>query len=207
MVDSQLLANGVIDEALLEAFRKVSREDFVPAARRKVAYADTPIEIVSGRWLLAPATFARLLQLAAITSSDRVLDVGCLTGYSTAVLAHLAERVIGLEQDAELVRSASEKLGQLRLLNAQVVQGRFADGHRTGVPFDVIVANGGMETQPTHLLAQLAEGGRLVGIVQQGVQGKAVVYLKENGQTGRRLAFDATAVVLNGMQERAGFVF
>src|SRR5271154_6379725 len=90
MAASQVFANGVTDERLLEAFREVPRERFVTPGKRETAYQDAPIEMVHGRWLLAPATFARLLQLAGITPLNRVLDVGCLTGYSTAVLARLA---------------------------------------------------------------------------------------------------------------------
>lgn len=207
MAASQVFANGVVDERLVAAFREVPRERFVPAAKRETAYLDAPIEIVHGRWLLAPATFARLVQLAGIYPLDQVLDVGCLTGYSTAVLARLSSRVVGLEEDAELVRSAVERLHEMPLANAQVVQGALFEGHRPTAPYDAIVVNGGIESVPTRLLAQLGEGGRLVAIRQHGVQGRAILYLKENGQTGHRLAFDASAAVLSGFRETAGFVF
>lgn len=207
MTASQLHANGVTDERLLAAFREVPRERFVPQAQREVAYADAPIEVVPGRWLLAPAAFARLLQLAEITSDDTVLDVGCLTGYSTAILARVAERTVGLEQDAELVRGAVERIQAMRLANAAVVQGSLAQGHRDLAPYDVIVVNGGIATTPKALLAQLAEDGRLVAIWQRDVQGQGILYRKEKGEVGYRLAFDTSAPLLNGFREPAGFVF
>ena len=207
MAASQVHAGGVTEEPLLAAFQAIPREQFVPPPKREIAYADAPIEIVQGRWLLAPATFARLLQLADIDSSDRVLDVGCLTGYSTAVLARVSARVIGLEQDAALVRAALETLKQMRIDNATVVQGPLREGYRALAPYDVIVLNGGIEVAPRALLAQLAEGGRLVTILRRDVQGQAILYLKENGQIGQRLAFDAFAPTLNGFQEPAEFVF
>ncbi len=86
--------------------REVPRELFVPGAKRPVAYAEAAVEIIRGRYLLEPRTFAKLLQLAAVTPNDTVLDLACATGYSTAVIAKLAKTVIGLEQDADLVRIA-----------------------------------------------------------------------------------------------------
>jgi protein-L-isoaspartate(D-aspartate) O-methyltransferase len=207
MVVSQIQPNGVNDEALLKAFEQVPRERFVPAAKRSVAYADAPLEIVHGRYLLAPRTFAMLLQLAELESTDRVLDVGCATGYSTAVLARLAARVTALEQDADLVRIAIDQLREAGAANGAVVQGPLADGHRQAAPYNAIVVNGGIEQTPQTLLSQLAEGGRLVAILQQGPRGQGIVYLKEDGRIGHRLAFDAAVAVLAGFRRPAGFVF
>jgi protein-L-isoaspartate(D-aspartate) O-methyltransferase len=205
MVDSQILANGVTDARLLEAFREIPRERFVPPAKRAVAYADAEIEIVHGRSLLAPRTFAKLLQLAEIQPSDIVLDVGCATGYSTAVLSQIPRRVIGLEQDADLVRVAAEALHDYG--NASVTQGALPGGCRAGAPFDLIVVEGAFERDPESLIAQLSEGGRLVGILQNRDRRHAVIYLKEVGRVGRRMAFDASAPVLNGFREPTEFVF
>lgn len=207
MVDSQVLANGVTDDRLLQAFREVPRERFVPSAKRPVAYAEAEIEVVPGRSLLAPRTFAKLLELAEIEPSDSVLDVGCATGYSTALLARIARRVIGLEQDADLVRIAVETVHGCGAENASVVQGPLPDGFRAAAPFDVVIVEGAFERSPENLLAQLKEGGRLVGILQNAQQGQAVLYLKEPGRIGRRIGFDASAPVLGGFRQPAGFIF
>ncbi|MGH6887919.1 MAG: protein-L-isoaspartate O-methyltransferase family protein [Rhizomicrobium sp.] len=207
MVASQLLAGGATDERLLEAMEAIPREFFVPAEKRSIAYADAPLELVTRRWLLPPGTFGRLVQLARVAPDDSVLDVGCTTGYSTAVLARLARQVIGLEEDADLVRIASETLRGMDVGGAEIVQGRLAEGHRAGAPYDAILVEGAMEQDPERLLAQLAEGGRLVGILQREAQGHAMIYRKEGGQTGRRMAFDASAHVLASFREPAGFVF
>lgn len=207
MVASQLLASGATDERLLEVMGAVPRERFIPAGKREIAYADAPLELVSRRWLLSPGTFARLVQLARIEPGDRVLDVGCATGYSTAVLAQLAARLTGLEEDADLVRIASETLRGMDVGQVDIVQGRLAEGHRARAPYDAIVVEGGMQQEPDKLLAQLADGGRLVGILQHEAQGHAMVYLNEGGTIGRRMAFDASAHVLAAFREPAGFVF
>lgn len=207
MVATQLLANGVIEDRILDAFRAVPREAFVPAARRGIAYAETSIEIVPGRSLLSPRCFAKLVDLADIRREDTVLDIGCASGYSTAVVAHLAKRVIGLDEDAALVRLASDTLHSLPAKNAAIVQGVLAQGHRAAAPYDVILIEGGVEMVPEPLLAQLAEGGRLVAMFQREAQVRAVIFSKDAGRIGHRFDFDDSAALLPGFRQTAGFVF
>jgi protein-L-isoaspartate(D-aspartate) O-methyltransferase len=207
MVASQVLAGGVIDEGICTAMRQVERERFVPAVKQVIAYAETPIELVPGRYLMDARTFGLLLQAADATTTDKVLDVGCGTGYSTAVLSELAGRVIGLEQDADLVRIATELLRPLNGKKVTVVQGSLAEGHRAEAPYDVILINGGIETQPRALLSQLAEGGRLVAVVGSATEQRAIVFLNEKGHIGRRVVFDAHLPTLAGFKQPTGFVF
>ena len=207
MVASQILANGITDPRLLNAFGAVPREAFVQAEKRSVAYVDAPIELVHHRWLLEPRTFAGMLRLAEIQPWDKVLDVGCTTGYSTAVLARIADQTMGLEEDADFVRIASETLHALGVTGAAIVQGSLAEGCLSAAPYDVVIVNGAIEVPPQRLLGQLADGGRLVAISQHNAAGQAVLYRKEEGHTGRRFAFDASAPVLNGFRQPARFVF
>jgi protein-L-isoaspartate(D-aspartate) O-methyltransferase len=207
MVESQVRANDVTDIRIHEAMRDVPRERFVPAAKRGIAYADGAVEVVANRYLLEPRTFSKLLQLAQINSTDSVLDVGCVTGYSTAVIARLAGKVIGLEQDADLVRIASDMVPAVGATNITIVQGSLADGHRAGAPYNAILVNGAIEAAPEALLEQLAEGGRLVAVVQSGEQSRAHLYLRQNGRIGSRVAFDAWAPLLAGFRHKVGFVF
>jgi protein-L-isoaspartate(D-aspartate) O-methyltransferase len=207
MVASQVLASGVIDERILAAMRTVERERFVPAAKQALAYAEAAIELVPGRYLMDARTFALMLQAAEIRPKDKVLDVGCGTGYSLAILSELAGRVIGLEQDADLVRIATELLRQLGAKNASVTQGSYAEGSRASAPYNAIFVNGAVETQPHTLLSQLAEGGRLVAVVAPGAEGRATIFLKEHGRIGHRIAFDANLPPLAGFRQPAGFVF
>jgi len=206
MIESQVRTNDVTDVRIQEAMREVPRELFVPSAKQAVAYADTAVEIVSGRFLLDPRTFSKLAQLAEIEPTDRILDVGCGSGYSTAVIARLAGTVIGLEEDAELVRVASDTLGALGV-PARVTQGSLARGYRVGAPYDVIFVNGAVEIPPENLLEQLAEGGRLVTVLRNGPQGRANVFLREHDRISSRAAFDSTVPMLPGFQRPKSFVF
>jgi protein-L-isoaspartate(D-aspartate) O-methyltransferase len=161
--------------------------------------------VAPGRYLLDPRSFAKLVQLAQINATDRVLDVGCGTGYSAAVLARLAAEVVALEQDADLVRIASELLANA-VGKVEVVQGGLIEGVKGQAPFDVIFVNGAIEEVPQSLLSQLAEGGRLVAVLKDG-QSRAWLFLNENGHLGRRPDFDADVPLLAGFKKAIGFVF
>ena len=205
MIEAQIRPADVTDQRVLAAMGAVPREKFVPGSARALAYADVPVQVAPGRYLLDPRSFAKLLQLAEIGPEDRVLDVGCGTGYSAAVLARLAGEVIALEQDADLVRVASELLANA-VGKVEVVQGGLVEGVKGQAPYDVIFVNGAVEQIPETLLAQLAEGGRLVTFLKDG-QSRAWLFLKEKGQVGKRPDFDADVPVLAGFRKAVGFVF
>ena len=207
MVESQVRTNDVTDPRIHAALGSVARERFIPAAKRALAYADVPVEVAHGRYLLDPRTFAKLVQLAAIQPNESVLDVACATGYSTVVLAKLANRVTALEQDADLVRIASDMVPAAGAKNATVVQGGLTEGCKDRAPFDVILINGAIEAVPDTLLNQLADGGRLVAVVQANVVGRAHIYVRERGRVGCRADFDATVPLLAGFRKVVGFVF
>jgi protein-L-isoaspartate(D-aspartate) O-methyltransferase len=206
MVESQVRTNDVTDVRIQEAMREIPRERFVPTSKQAVAYADTIVEIVPGRFLLDPRTFSKLAELAEIEPTDRVLDVGSASGYSTAVLSRLAHEVIGLEEDAELVRVATDVLPSLGV-SPRVVQGKLADGYAASAPYNVILINGGIEELPPTLEGQLAEGGRLVTVLRKGPQGRGYLFLREHGRMSSRADFDATVPLLSGFSRPKSFVF
>lgn len=212
MVDCQLRTYAVTDLALLEAMSEVPRELFVPPDLRVMAYIDRGLPIGHGegaqaRELLAPMIFARMIQAARPTSTDRVLDVACGLGYSTAILAGLTRSVVGLEPIPALASGAERALRQAGIGNAMVVSGALDEGHSAGGPYDLIVVNGAFETKPVRLLAQLARGGRLVGISGLGRTGRIVVMLRAGEEASERVVIEAVGPALPAFRAEPGFVF
>jgi len=203
-VDSQVRPNDVTDLRIIAALSEVPREAFVPAERRALAYADGRVPIGSGRTLLDARAFAKMLQLAAIGAGDRVLDVGCGTGYSTAVLALLAGSVVGLEENSGLADHAERALA--RVPNVTIFRQPLAQGV-PGQKFDVIFVNGAVDQRPDALLSQLNEGGRLVCIQRDSGVGRAILYVRGEGAFSARPAFDAQTPVLPGFEAAQRFVF
>ncbi|HXJ02331.1 MAG TPA: protein-L-isoaspartate O-methyltransferase [Micropepsaceae bacterium] len=207
MVAAQLRPNDVTDARIRDAMLSIPRERFVPAGFAPVAYMEGCIPLGRSRVLLDPRCLAKLLQLAAVGPNDRVLDVACGTGYSTAILSLLGREVVALEEDSELAARAKDNLQSLGLANARVVCGSLVQGLPQDGPFDVIFVNGAVSDEPKQLLAQLRDGGRLATIARNGAAGHAILYLNHEGALGERRAFDASVPVLPGFQKPPSFVF
>lgn len=212
MVDGQIRTTDVTDLPLLTAMLAVPREIFVPDARKQLAYIDDDMLLseqsgAGARYLMEPGPFAKLVQLAGIGPEDKVLDVGTATGYSAAVLSRLAKSVVALESDAQLVERAKTAIDALGCGNVTLVSGAMNAGHKADGPYDVIIIGGSVEEVPETLLAQLAEGGRLVVVEGRGNTGSALLYLKANGVATGRRAFNAAVKPLPGFERTAVFEF
>jgi protein-L-isoaspartate(D-aspartate) O-methyltransferase len=216
MIESQLRPNEVRELRLLDAVRAVPRERFVPPKLRALAYMDGPIEVspsidgAPARYLLAPMVLARLIQLASVEPEDSVLDIGCATGYSTAILARLGRKVVGLEPEPELAGAARDALQQLGVQNAEIVEAPLAEGQAAFGPYDVILMNGAVPRIPESLSAQLKEGGRIAAILSpsaNGSQGKAHLLVKVHGRASGLPHFDAGATPLPGFAPVGIFAF
>jgi protein-L-isoaspartate(D-aspartate) O-methyltransferase len=218
MVESQLRTNRVTDRRILAAFAALPRERFVPEDKRELAYSDGSLEVwpsLNGgpaRFMPPPVMLARLIQLASIEAKDAVLDIGCATGYSTAVLARLARMVTAVESEPGLAAAARKNLQALKANNATVVDGSLVRGAPQAGPYDVILLNGSVPEVPETLLAQLKEGGRLCAIIAAGhegrpPQGKAYLFVKVDGETSGLPQFDANARALPSFAPSSSFAF
>ena len=210
MVDNQLRTNDVTDHGLIDAVTAVPRERFMSASRRPVAYSDQDIPVTVGettRYLMKPHVLGKLIQLAAVRSSDVVLCVGCSTGYSVAVLSHLAASVVGVETDEATVSAASDLLIELGIDNAAIVTGDLVTGAASEGPYDVILIDGAVEDLPDALVAQLKDGGRIVVIEGTGGAGMARVHVRSGDAVSARFGFNASAHVIPGFEKAKTFVF
>lgn len=207
MIDSQLRPNEVNDERIIAAVSAVPREQFVPKAKRAVAYVDEDIEVGEGRFLMEPRVFGRLLAAVDVQPSDIVLDIGCATGYSSAVLAQLADAVVAVEENETLAAQAEKKLAEQDIMNVAVVTCTMCDGVAKQGPFDVIFIEGAVEEVPATLVKQLKVGGRLTCVKLEGGVGRAHIIRKSAESVSDQSLFDADIMVLPGFEKKQTFVF
>ena len=208
MVDGQLKPNRVTSPALLEAFGTVPREVFVPSSSRGYAYADADLRLSDTRWMMKPMVLARMMEEARIASTDIALVVAGGTGYAAAVLAQLAETVICVETDPELVRTGTAVLNQLQIDNVVMLNKDARLGHADQAPYDVVLIDGAVDQVPQVVLDQLAEDGRLVTVfATTELIGSARLYLRTGGHVGSRPLFDAAVPRLREFEVAPSFTF
>ncbi len=212
MVDCQVRPADVTDFAIIAAMLDIPREKFVGDQLVPLAYIDEDLTLEIStdgcpRYLMDPAPFAKLLQLAEIKADAIVLDVGCATGYSTAVIASLCSSVVALEQDEKLASIASNNLSELEIGNAVVVTGPLVDGYAKEGPFDVIFIGGAVGQIPGLLVDQLKDGGRLVTVEGTGNTGIATLYVKNGSASSKASHFNCAVWPLPGFAKLVEFEF
>ena len=210
MVDGQVRTSDVTDRRILDAMLALPRERFVPQDKQALAYLDLDLNVAEGntkRFLVKPMLTAKLLQAAEISATDRVLVVGCATGYAAGLVAMLGASVTGTESDSGLVEKGKEVLSALgEKVTLKVAEA--ADGDSAGAPYDVIILNGATEIVPNKLYQQLKNGGgRLVGVFAITTPSRAVIATRWHGEVGDRTLFDAAAPTLPGLRKLPQFVF
>ena len=206
MVDTQVRPQDVTKFNIIEAMLSVAREAYLPDDLRAVAYVGGDIALDGGRVVLEARTQGKMLDALDIQPDELVLDLGCGLGYSAAVLAHLAEAVVAVEEVESLSSEAQSILSGQGVDNVAVIEGPLAQGSAKHGPYDVIVIEGGVEQVPAALTDQLKDGGRIAAIFMDGALGECRIGHKLDGKMNWRMAFNATAPVLPGFTREAGFV-
>lgn len=194
MVAEQLAARGIDDERVLAAMGEVPREIFVREADRDRAYIDAALGIECEQTISQPWIIAAIIQGLELGGDERVLEIGTGSGYSTAILARLARKVISIERFAELGDTARERLASLGIENAEV---RVADGSLgapAAAPFDAIAVHAAMPSTPETLLAQLAPGGRLVAPVASGFEEVLIQYRRRPEEVEGELSYEESPI-------------
>ncbi|MBT8152632.1 protein-L-isoaspartate O-methyltransferase [Epibacterium ulvae] len=205
MVDTQVRPSDVTKYPIIEAMLAVPREQFVPNAQAEGAYADQNVPLGNGRVMVEARTLAKTLDALDINNDEMVLDLACGLGYSTAVVARMAQMVIGVEEDTSMASEAASLLSDVGADNAIVHEGPLADGAAEHGPYDVILVQEAVETLPDDLLAQLKDGGRIAALIMTGALGEVKIGYKANGAISWRFAFNATAPVLPGFEAAKEF--
>lgn len=204
MVDTQVRPSDVTKFPIIDAMLSTPRENYVPAGLREAAYIGENLDI-GGRVMLDPRTLAKMLDALMIDTSDVVLDVGCGLGYSTALLARMAQFVAAIEEDEDRANEAQQILSEDGIDNAAVMSGPMSAGVPKSGPYDIILIQGAVETVPDALLEQLRDGGRIAAIFAEGALGTVRVGHKIEGQVSWRYAFNASAPLLPGFEKTSSF--
>ena len=207
MVDCQVRPSDVTKFPIIEAMLACPREEFVPDNLRSVAYLGDHLALAEGRVILDPRVFAKMLNEIDIRPDEFVLDIGCGFGYSSAVISHIAEAVVALEEHEDMADSAAFNLAAHAADNAVAVKGALCEGAPVHAPYDAVAIQGGIEVLPDGISAQLKEGGRIVCIFVSRTPGECRVGIKRRGTISWRTAFNADAPLLAGYKAEEEFAF
>ena len=205
MVDTQVRPSDVTKFPIISAMLSVPREKFVPSDKVEAAYISENVELGSGRVVLEPRTFAKMLDALAFDGSELVLDVGAAFGYSSAVIAAMAEAVVAVEEDEDMAGESGELLSSVNADNVIPHVGPLVDGASDHGPYDVIIIEGGVEEVPQSLTDQLKDGGRIACLFMEDRLGVVRIGYKQNGRVTWRFAFNASAPVLPGFAKETAF--
>lgn len=205
MVDTQIRPSDVTKYPIIEAMLTVPREVYVRDGQVEAAYAGENLELEPGRVMLDPRTLAKMLEVLDIRDDELVLDVGCGLGYSSAVISHMAQAVVAVEEDEAMASEAQTTLMDGGVDNVAVHAGPLAAGAGEFGPFDVILLQGAVETLPVAIEDQLKEGGRIVCMFAEGALGSVRMGTKRRGHVSWRFEFNAGAPVLPGFEAEQTF--
>lgn len=205
MVDTQVRPSDVTKFPIIDAMLSVPRELYVPREQTEAAYISENITIAPGRVVLEPRTLAKLLDALNVSGDELVLDIGAGYGYSSAVVARMAEAVVAVEEDETIAAEAQTILSDQGADNVVVHVGPLTEGAAQHGPYDAILIEGAVEQVPQTLIDQIKDGGRIGCVFMEGALGVVRIGHKIDGEMSWRFAFNASAPVLPGFAKETAF--
>ena len=201
MVHNQLMANNVVEEHILEAFRLVPKEIFLPFEKKPKAYIDEDIKIMNDRYLIEPRVMANIIKLSGVKKNHIIMDLACSTGYTSAVLSKLSKKVYGIDNKEDFLEEASVNIKKLNINNVHFINKNPIIGIKK--KFDIIYIFGGVENIPIGLFESLKnDGGCLVTVLYDNTQiGKIHIVKKINGKISKTNFITAQTPVLKEFQK------
>lgn len=197
MVEQQVRPWEVLDSRVLEALTAIRREDFVPAGYRNLAFADLPLPLAHGEFMMKPVVEGRVLQAVAPTRAETVLEIGTGSGFLTACLARLSASVHSIEQHADLADGAMARLREARVANATVDVAEAVHGYKPQEQYDVVVVTGAVFVLPARWREWVRPGGRLFAIVGESPVQRAMLYTRNvDGQWSEDGLFETDVAYL-----------
>ena len=200
MIHNQLMANNVVDEHILEAFRVIPKEIFLPFDKKPKAYIDEDIELMNDRYLIEPRVMANIIKLSGVKKNHIIMDLACSTGYTSAVLSKLSKKVYGIDNKEDFLEEASVNIKKLNINNVHFINKNPIIGIKK--KFDIIYIFGGVENIPIGLFESLKnDGGCLVTVLYDNTQiGKIHIVKKINGKISKTNFITVQTPVLKEFQ-------
>jgi len=208
MVKGQVLPEDVLNPLLIDALFTLPREKFVPRQLARIAYMEADFPLANGRYLLKPATLARLIEALDPQPSDKILYIAGGTGYGPALLSKMFNQVVALDCEETLTQEAEHLIQELQLPSLEIALGPLKEGWETKAPYDKILIEGCVDYIPLMLLSQLKEGGQCVTIKYQKGKERIAVKLEKNRDNLTEIfLFDAFAPRLKSFRKQKPFIF
>ena len=207
MIDGQVKPLSNIEPSILEALYNIDRKDYIPENFKDFSYSEKNIYLGNGRYLPKPAITAKLLSALEVETLETVLIIGSTTGYSAAITSKIAETVICIEEDKDLI-SFSESIANSNSINNIVfINNKLSKGYIDQGPYSCILIEGGIEEVPNIILDQIAEGGKLVTVIMKNDAGSAIKYIRKNNQIISQFLFSIEAPSLKSFEKAKKFKF
>tara|TARA_B100000989_G_scaffold293591_1_gene271212 strand:+ start:1 stop:675 length:675 start_codon:yes stop_codon:yes gene_type:complete len=195
MVNNQIITNKVVNPMIIDAFLSIQKEKFIPETKKAIVYSDAEIAFDKERSMIKSFLLAKMIEFSKVNQNDSILVIGCLSGYSVAIISQFSGYVFGLENNLNMVKEANAILSDIACHNCSINYGKLSEGLKKNMPFDKIFIEGSVEDIPNNIIQQLKEGGEIFAIFkeQNSIVGKYKVGLKYEGLVSYRHLFDANA--------------
>tara|TARA_B100001029_G_scaffold175177_1_gene176288 strand:+ start:648 stop:1298 length:651 start_codon:yes stop_codon:yes gene_type:complete len=207
MIEGQIKPIGGIKKNILEAFNSIDRIDFVPQSFKKSSYSEKNLFIKRDRFVLKANLIARIISALSISSEENVLVIGSSTGYTSAIISKLAETVISIEEDQDLLDFSEEALRKNGIDNIVIINNSMIEGCSEQGPFNAIIIEGAVDEVPLKILNQLDDDGRLIAMISDNGICNVIEYKKRNKSFTNRFLFSCTAPKLRCFDKRKSFSF
>ena len=207
MIDGQVKPLSNIEPSILEALYNIDRKDYIPENFRDFSYSEKNVYVGNGRYLPKPAITAKLLSALKVETLETVLIIGSGTGYSAAITSKIAETVICIEEDQDLITFSESIASSNSMNNIVFIKNKLSKGYIDQGPYSCILIEGGVEEVPNIILDQIAEGGKLVTVIMQNDTGSAIKYSRKNNQIISQFLFSIEAPLLKSFEKAKKFKF
>ena len=207
MIDGQVKPLSNIEPSILEALYNIDRKDYIPENFRDFSYSEKNVYVGNGRYLPKPAITAKLLSALKVETLETVLIIGSGTGYSAAITSKIAETVICIEEDQDLITFSESIASSNSMNNIVFIKNKLSKGYIDQGPYSCILIEGGVEEVPNIILDQIAEGGKLVTVIMQNDTGSAIKYSRKNNQIISQFLFSIEAPSLKSFEKAKKFIF